>query len=771
MTGEKNTKETHIHDEKRWIQASADETIYLEPRQINRLYRIHLQGAYVRCGASMCIWLFTMLAFFYGAIDSVSFKGASFVMSFIILMHVPTIPALRLIRRRKVYEYFSFLINILEILGYTSFIYFVGGFRSTYLTPIYAAMIFYVGVLAPRRYPFILAGICSLSFSIMVALEHYGVLPHQNVVFSYQFQWNIVVLILIILSVILYVVAFMSSYTAGVMHDARSRLRTQNTELTRANSRLVEEIEERKRADNSLKKSEQKLHDIFENIPDALYSHDLRGYFIETNPGMKNLLGYTYNEDLPENLNLLDISPPRYRYLVREYLDHALTKGKSQGFMRVRRKDGDELILEYRNSHLHNDKGEVIGVLGAARDITDRIQAEKEKAKLQDQLQQAKKMEALGTLAGGVAHDLNNILSGIVSYPDLLLMEIPQDSSLRKPLMTIKKSGEKAACIVQDLLTLARRGVTINEPVNINKIILEYLRSPEYEFLQTQNPLIDVETHLESNSMHVMGSATHLSKTIMNLVTNAAESMPDGGRLVIETANRYLDDPVDGFEEFVPGDYIIIRVTDSGIGMSERDRERIFDPFYTKKVMGRSGTGLGLTVVWGAVKDLGGHIHVDSEPFKGSVFTIYLPSTHTSCDSNINNSSLDDFKGNGESILVVDDCMEQREIAEKILSRLGYEVVALPSGESAIEYLKKNRADLVLLDMIMHPGIDGLDTYKQILEYHPGQKAIIASGYSETERVRKAQDLGAGSYVKKPYLLEKIGMAVKMELQGKEKDT
>ncbi|HHO76546.1 MAG TPA: response regulator [Deltaproteobacteria bacterium] len=761
----KGKQESH-KQEVQPVRALTDEKIYLKPEQIKRLFKTHLQGAYVRSGACVCIWLFTMLAFFYGAIDSASFRGASFVMVFIILMHIPTIPVLRLIHRRKLYEPFSFMIHVLEILGYTSFIYFVGGFRSTYLTPIYAAMIFYVGVLAPKRYPIILAGICSAFFSIMVGLEHFGYLPHQNAFFPYQFQWNIIVLTLVFLSVLLFVVAFMSSYTAGVLHDTRSRLQVQNTELTHANKRLVKEIEDRRRADKALKESERKLQDIFENVPDAIFSHDLNGYFIETNRGMKKILGYKDNEPLPEHFSLFDLSPPALRALVNDYLDRALSSPRTKGLMRVLRKDGGELIVEYRNSLLLNENGDVVGVLGSARDITDRVLAEKEKQKLQEQLQHAKKMEALGTLAGGVAHDLNNILSGIVSYPDLLLMEIPQESSLRKPLLTIKRSGEKAASIVQDLLTLARRGVSICEVVNLNNVIEEYLDSPEYRMLVNHNPLIEVETHLEEDLMAVLGSVTHLSKTVMNLVTNAAESMPDGGKLIIETANRYLDGPVEGFDELVPGDYVIIKVADSGIGMSEKDRERIFDPFYTKKVMGRSGTGLGLTVVWGAVKDLGGHIHVESMPSKGSSFTILLPSTNDRVNSDVKKPIYGDFSGNGESILVVDDNMEQREIATNILSRLGYDVVAVSNGESAIEYLKKNRADLILLDMIMHPGIDGLDTYKQILEIHPGQKAIIASGYSETERVKEAQDLGAGSYIKKPYLMEKIGHAVKSELHG-----
>ncbi|NQT70298.1 MAG: response regulator [Desulfobacteraceae bacterium] len=382
---------------------------------------------------------------------------------------------------------------------------------------------------------------------------------------------------------------------------------------------------------------------------------------------------------------------------------------------------------------------------------------------LEAQLQRAHKMEAVGTLAGGVAHDLNNILSGIVSYPDLILMQIPENSPLRKPIVTMQESGKKAGVIVQDLLTLARRGVATMEVVNINDIITAYLQSPEHQKLQSYHPRVAVETNLEAELLNISGSSVHLTKTFMNLVSNAAEAMINGGKIFISTENCYIDRPISGYDCVEEGDYITLRVSDAGIGISSKDIDRIFEPFYTKKIMGRSGTGLGMAVVWGTVKDHNGYIDVQSIKGKGTTFTLYFPVSRQEIAKEKTLLPMEDYMGKEESILVVDDVKEQREIAFAMLTTLGYTVDTAASGEEAVVYLKEHAVDLIVLDMIMDPGIDGLDTYKQILEIHPGQKAIIASGFSETERVKEAQRLGAGSYVKKPYTLEKIGLAVRDE--------
>ncbi len=394
----------------------------------------------------------------------------------------------------------------------------------------------------------------------------------------------------------------------------------------------------------------------------------------------------------------------------------------------------------------------------------EREKTEKEKKELERQLQQANKMKAIGTLAGGVAHDLNNILSGLVSYPELLLIDIPQNSPLRKPILTIKKSGEKATAIVQDLLTLARRGVSVSEVVNLTEIIHEYLISPQFEKLKSYHPNVEVESDLSSALLNIMGSPVHLSKTVMNLVSNAAEAMPKGGKIQIKAKNKYIDLPIKGYDDVEEGDYAVLSVSDNGIGIAPEEVNRIFEPFYTKKVMGRSGTGLGMAVVWGTVKDHKGYIHVDSDEGKGTTIKLYFPVTRKPVKKDDAPISFESHKGDGQTILVVDDVKEQREIASKILTQLGYSVETVSSGEAACEYLESKAADLIVLDMIMKPGIDGLETYKRIISKYPQQKAIIASGFSETKRVRETQRLGAGRYVKKPYTIEKIGMAVKNEL-------
>ena len=370
-------------------------------------------------------------------------------------------------------------------------------------------------------------------------------------------------------------------------------------------------------------------------------------------------------------------------------------------------------------------------------------------------------------MAGGGAHDLNNILSGLVGYPELLSMDLPEDSRLRKPLLTIQKSGEKASAIVQDMLTLARRGVSVTEVVNLNNIIDEYLKSPEHQKIMSYYSGIRMNMKLEPNLLNIIGSEVHLSKTIMNLVSNAVDAMPSGGEIAISTENHYIDMNIMAYDNVMEGDYVVLTVSDNGTGISPEDQERIFEPFYTKKKMGRSGTGLGMAVVWGTIKDHDGYIDLKSETGNGSTFKLYFPVTRKEVTKDDSELLIEKYMERGESIMVVDDIKEQREIASSMLTRLGYSAVSVSSGEDAVEYLKQNSTDILVLDMIMEPGIDGLETYKRILSIHPGQKVIISSGFSETDCVREALKLGAGAYVKKPYLLKNIGPVIRKELDRK----
>jgi two-component system cell cycle sensor histidine kinase/response regulator CckA len=539
------------------------------------------------------------------------------------------------------------------------------------------------------------------------------------------------------------------------------RVNERTAELKQSNDELVAEIEQRKWANNALRESEQRFRTVFHTSPDAVNINKLKGEFVEINESFTTLTGYERSDVIGKSSQEIKIwaNAEDRKKIISELNKYGAVDNIESKFCC---KNGDVKpgLISARIIDLNGDNH----VLTITRDISKWKKVEEDKKKLESQLQRAQKMEAIGTLAGGVAHDLNNILSGIVSYPDLLLMDLPADSPLKEPLKIIQQSGVKAAAIVQDLLTLARRGVSISEVVNLNQIITEYLASPEFEKIKNFHPGFMVETELEAGLLSISGSPVHLSKTVMNLVSNAAEAMPDGGTISISTRNRYLDKPVDGYDEIEEGDYVILKVSDTGIGIRPEDKERIFEPFYTKKVMGRSGTGLGMAVVWGTVKDHKGYIDLKSIEGKGTTFTLYYPVTRESMHVDESSLVAADHNGKGETILVVDDVAQQRQIASLMLSKLGFSVNSVPSGEEAVEYIKNKPVDLIVLDMIMDPGIDGLETYKRILKHQPDQKAIIASGFSETWRVKEAQRLGAGAYVKKPYTIDKIGQAVTAEL-------
>lgn len=428
----------------------------------------------------------------------------------------------------------------------------------------------------------------------------------------------------------------------------------------------------------------------------------------------------------------------------------------------------EQLKIQDLNDQLERRVVERTGKLEQAnrqltQEMAERHEAEKERKCLEVQLKQAEKMETIGKLAAGVAHDLNNILIGLVTYPEFLLIELPKDSKLRSSIQTIQKSGMKAAAIVQDLLTLSRQGVTDQKVFNMNTIIKEYLQSPGYTQLKSDHAQVNLEVDLQEDLLNINGSPVHLLKTVMNLLNNAFEANLVNGTVKIATRNRYIDSPLDAFEKIAEGEYVVLSVADTGIGIEAKALRKIFEPFFTKKKLGRSGTGLGMTLIWSTVKDHGGFIDVQSTEGKGSIFDLYFPVTRQNVSEMEEPSALEDCLGT-ESVLIVDDIPEQRKIATIMLQKLGYTVHSVANGEDAIEYLKHQKTDILVLDMIMEPGIDGCETYKSIIKNNPGQKAIIVSGFSESELVKEAQRLGAGEYIRKPYSLNMIAHALRTEL-------
>ena len=511
------------------------------------------------------------------------------------------------------------------------------------------------------------------------------------------------------------------------------------------------DLTEQKRAEMSLKESDARYRTFLDATSDAAFMKDENSRYILANRPFLEKYG------LREESKLLGKSDNETALSdFAELADKSDKMALEAGRLIVIEEQIRDRVLEIRKFPVTLNNGKT-GIGALVRDVTEIRRAEEEKKRLEAALERASKLEALGTLAGGIAHDLNNVLGGVVSLPPLLMAQIPEDSPLKRPLELIQRSGEKAAAIVEDMLTLTRRGVSNAKVVNLNEIVMTHCESPEHDNLRFYHRNVRFEMHLDDYLLNIIGSSVHLSKAAMNLLSNAAESMPQGGTVTVKTENRYIDKPVRGYDDIREGDYAVLTVADTGVGIPPEDLERIFEPFFTKKVMGRSGTGLGMTVVWGTVKDHKGYIDVQSREGKGTVFTLYFPATRKKRPDETAHTPVERYRGRGESILIVDDVPEQLELASSMLSDLGYAIITASSGEIALEYLRKKCVDLVILDMIMDPGIDGLETYRRILQIHPGQKAVIASGYSETRSVSEAQKLGAGA-------LEKIGIAMRNEL-------
>jgi len=545
-----------------------------------------------------------------------------------------------------------------------------------------------------------------------------------------------------------------------------------NSVLTRADGTIEYilctglDITEAHKIEQALKESETKYRELVQNANSIIIRMNIDGRLTFFNEYAERFFGYTEAEILGRSsigtiIPKKDLSGKSQSRLVNDIFKHPERYATYENENLLR--NGERAWIAWTNKAIKNEEGQITELLCIGNDITERKRAEKAMRESEEKLARSKKMESLGLLAGGIAHDLNNVLSGIVSYPELMLMDLPEDSKLRTPIKAIQESGHRATAIVQDLLTVARGVATPKEPLNINEHIMDYLGSPEYKKLKQFHPSVIVRTDLDTELLNIGGSPVHIRKVMMNLVSNAIEAIEDGGEVTIKTRNRYLDRPLKGYDEVTIGEYVVLSVSDNGTGISAQDLDRIFEPFYSKKFLGRSGTGLGLAVVWNTVQDHNGYIDVQSTDH-GTIFELYFPITRDEYYPIDMTIPFEDLQGDGESVLVVDDVASQRDISSKMLETLGYSCEAFSSGEEAIEHLKANEADLIVLDMIMDPGINGRETYERIIKIHPDQKAIIVSGYAETEEVIKAQQLGAGKYIKKPLTLEKIGVAVKEEL-------
>lgn len=426
------------------------------------------------------------------------------------------------------------------------------------------------------------------------------------------------------------------------------------------------------------------------------------------------------------------------------------------------RMEGGSFPLEMRIRKIKTN--EELKWVAAFRDISARKHDEMSRLKMQEELTNAQRMESIGLMAGSVAHDLNNILTAIVTFPELLLLKMESGEKYREDIDRIRKAGKQAADVVADLLTVARGATCRREPRLLNQIVHEYRESIDFSQLQQDHPGTAITFCLDGQLANIEASTVHLTKSLINLVVNGVEAAGPNGKIVITTENRCLHAMKDGYEAIPAGSYVVLSVQDSGPGIADEDLPRIFEPFFSRKKLGRSGTGLGLTVIWNTIRDHHGYIDLTSGP-DGSRFELYFPVCRDQAQPNPQCTFTPPPAGNGEKVLVVDDESGQLDVTAALLKRLGYTPVIANDGETALEYLKKEPVDLLLLDLWMEPGINGYETYRQALQIRPDQKAILASGYFRPGDRETALSLGIRQQLTKPYSIQSLAYALHDEIR------
>ena len=504
---------------------------------------------------------------------------------------------------------------------------------------------------------------------------------------------------------------------------------------------------------------------LIEQMPATSYIVELglRNQTVYVSPQVETMLGYTQDEWLADpKLWRSIIHPDDSDRIADEVVAKNLTGEAFTLEYRTYTKSGQLIWVRNQATYLCDKDGEPHFTHGVIVNITDQVQSQDREKQLQQRLVRGKRMESMVHMAGGVAHDLNNILGPVVAYPDLILKEIEEDDPIRADLLEIRDSAKNAAAVIRDLLALARSGNIQVEPVFVNKAINAYFCSASGRRLAKDNPDVIIDQQLHDPLPPISGLLAKLSQVLMNLVTNGYEAMPHGGNLTVFTEHIELSERKIGFETIEPGEYIKLSIKDTGSGIRPEDLEKIFEPFYTRKKMGRSGTGLGLTVVYGTVKDLGGFIDVRSQLGESTLFDLYLPVMK---DIPLAELPEPEIRGSGR-VLIVDDAPVQRDVASRLLRYIGYETGEAANGHEALKELEAQSYDMVILDMIMEDDFDGLDTYKKIIEINPDQPCIIVTGYSENARVKEALALGARACLRKPYTIDLLNQTLARELNG-----
>jgi len=527
-----------------------------------------------------------------------------------------------------------------------------------------------------------------------------------------------------------------------------------SSSVIEASSGKTEEIVGIARDITDIKESEEKYRTLFEEVKDVIFSCDLKGRFLDINPAGVELLGFRSEEEL------LKIDMRKELFCDETAYDTFHKKLIKDGYITncelcLKNRNGKEVNVIVTANVIGNGAGDIIAYRGILKDVT-------EQRALQQQLIQAQKMESIGTLAGGVAHDFNNIMCAILGYASIMKMNMKDDHPFYNYLDTIESSANRAAQLTNQLLAFARAGKPNVKVLNINMIVKETINLIK----ETFNRSIEIESELEDDILSIEGDANQIQQIIMNLCVNARDAMPGGGKLTIRTdaaeiTTEYAESHLGAKE----GDCVRLTVIDTGIGIDESIIRRIFDPFFTTKAPGE-GTGLGLSVVYGVVKNHEGYIDARSEAGKGTIFEIFFPA-FKGVRIEEEEVVVKPQTGNRELILVIDDEETVRNLAREILEKNGYRTLLASNGEEGVELYKTYREEikLVIVDMIM-PKLGGLETFQGLKATDKSVKALLSTGYNHSERVQEILDSGVRGFIKKPYNMNELLLQVRRTIDG-----
>ena len=527
--------------------------------------------------------------------------------------------------------------------------------------------------------------------------------------------------------------------------------------LVPAIQRATREADDKKRrreAEMALRKSEEKYRRILETAEEGIWLVDANNVTTFANRRLAEMLGYRQEE--MSGRSFLEFLDDEGRSAAREDLARLRGGKRTQRELLLRSPRGNQVWALICANRILDDAGHYAGSLAMITDVTERRQT-------QEQLLQSQRLESVGRLAGGIAHDFNNLLTVIGGYSDLLLAKIPADDPIGKDLREIRKAGERAAALTRQLLAFSRKQILEPKVLDLNDIVadlqkmLRRLIGEDVELTAARTPGLG----------RVKADPGQVEQVLMNLVVNARDAMPEGGKLTIEAANVALDEAYAAHHVAVrPGEYVMLAVSDTGCGMDEATKSRIFEPFYTTKERGK-GTGLGLSTVYGIVKQSGGYVWVYSEPGQGSTFKIYLPRVEDPADKLSQGKARAVAPGGSEVVLLAEDEPVVRGLARRILESNGYTVFEARDGVEALEICERHQEviHLMVTDVVM-PKMSGRELAKRLETLRPAMKVLYLSGYTENAIVHHGVLDPGTAFLQKPFTPDHLARKVREVLDG-----